>query len=90
MENIINTCSTWTGQLPPIVWGISMVTAAFGMTALIIVLIIWTIVWKGLALWRSARLGHKWWFIVFLIINTVGLLEIIYYFLIAPKYGKKK
>ena len=49
-------------------------------------IVLWTIPWKGIALWKSARLSHKWWFIVLLILNTVGILEIIYIFLIARKY----
>ena len=41
-------------------------------------LLIWSIFWKGLALWRSARMNHKGWFIALLVINTVGIFEIIY------------
>jgi methionyl-tRNA synthetase len=41
-------------------------------------LVIWSLVWKGLALWRSARHGHTAWFVVMLILNTLGILEIIY------------
>jgi len=48
--------------------------------------IVWTLVWKGLALWRSAELGQKYWFIAILIINTLGILEIIYFFFVARKY----
>ncbi len=48
--------------------------------------IIWTLVWKGLALWRSAELRQKYWFVAILIINTLGVLEIIYYFFVARKY----
>lgn len=51
----------------------------------ILFLIIWMTVWKGLALWRSAQRKDVGWFIVFLLFNTVGILEIIYYFLIAKK-----
>jgi len=51
----------------------------------LIPIIIWTIPWKGWALWRSARLGHKWWFIVLLVVNTVGILEIIYLFVVSKK-----
>ncbi|MBI2618293.1 hypothetical protein HYW58_02470 [Candidatus Kaiserbacteria bacterium] len=56
-------------------------------TALIVilVLVIWTTVWKGLALWRAARLGAKWWFIALLIINTAGILEILYLFVFSKK-----
>lgn len=55
------------------------------MLSIIILLIIWTVVLKGLALWRSARLSNKWWFIVFLIINTLGILELLYLFIFSKK-----
>ncbi|MBK5211777.1 MAG: hypothetical protein JJE36_05650 [Coriobacteriia bacterium] len=45
---------------------------------LLYILLIWTVVWKGLALWRSARNKQPAWFIVLLMVNTVGILEIIY------------
>ncbi len=51
----------------------------------IVVLVIWTIIWKGLALWRAAEKRSKPWFIVMLILNTVGILEIIYLFAVAPR-----
>lgn len=56
----------------------------------ILVLALWSIVWKGLALWKSARRGDKWWFIVMLIVNLVGLLEIVYIFLVTPWMDSKK
>lgn len=46
----------------------------------------WSLVWKGIALWKSARLSHKKWFIALLIVNTVGILEIIYIYFVARKY----
>jgi Family of unknown function (DUF5652) len=42
------------------------------------ILIAWTLIWKGIALWHSARNKQKGWFIVLLIVSTVGILEIIY------------
>lgn len=44
----------------------------------IIVLLLWVIVWKALALWQAARRDQKIWFIALLIVNTAGLLEITY------------
>jgi len=41
-------------------------------------LIIWAVVWKGLALWRAARLKQVGWYIALIIINSFGLFEIIY------------
>lgn len=40
--------------------------------------IIWDIIWKGLALWKSARNNHRAWFICIVVFNTVGILPIIY------------
>lgn len=46
----------------------------------IILILIWSLLWKGLALWHSGRRGQIWWFVAFLFINTLGILEIIYLF----------
>lgn len=40
----------------------------------------WSMFWKGLALWKSANKKQLIWFILLLIINTLGLLEITYIF----------
>lgn len=47
---------------------------------IVLLLAIWSIVWKGLALWHSGRRGDARWFVVLLIINSLGILEIIYLF----------
>jgi len=52
----------------------------FGSTFFLLVL--WSIFWKGLALWHSGRRGEPWWFVALLLINTAGVLEIIYLFLV--------
>ena len=52
---------------------------------IILLLAIWTIPWKGYALWLAAKRNQKRWFIVMLILNTVGILEIFYIFKIAKK-----
>ena len=54
--------------------------SGFGPTFFL--LILWSIFWKGLALWHSGRRGQQWWFVAFLFINTAGILEIVYLFLI--------
>jgi len=46
-------------------------------------LTIWTVIWKGLALWKSAQRQEKIWFVVLLIVNTFGLLEILYLFVFS-------
>jgi len=49
--------------------------------------IAWTLFWKGWALWKAARANSKGWFIVLLVINTIGILEIIYIFAVSK--GKR-
>ncbi|OWK26714.1 MAG: hypothetical protein US76_02745 [Parcubacteria group bacterium GW2011_GWA2_38_13b] len=46
---------------------------------------IWTLPWKGIALWKAARGEHRIWFIVLLIANTLALLEILYIFIFSKK-----
>lgn len=53
--------------------------------AILIPLVIWSMVWKGLALWRAARNNQLYWFVGLLLINTAGLVEIGYL-----KWGQKK
>lgn len=55
-----------------------MAGLGFGFIGFIIIIAIWSLVWKGLAMWKSARKGEKVWFVIFLIVNTAGILEIIY------------
>lgn len=51
--------------------------------SLLVVAILWSLLWKGLALWKSAKRGDTWWFVAFLVLNTFGILEIFYLFVIA-------
>ncbi len=44
----------------------------------LLLIIVWSLFWKGLALWRASKDNQRYWFIALLIINTVGILEIIY------------
>jgi hypothetical protein len=50
-----------------------------GLIELIFILV-WSLLWKGVALWIAARKGTKTWFIALLIINTMGILELAYIF----------
>ncbi len=44
----------------------------------LIPLVLWSLFWKALALWHAARRGSVVWFVVLLLLNTVGILDIIY------------
>ncbi|MBN1544490.1 hypothetical protein JW898_03435 [Candidatus Woesearchaeota archaeon] len=64
-----------------------------GMIVLLLILA-WELVWKGIALWKSARHSQMAWFVCILIFNTIGILPIAYvlFFQKTPiiKRSKKK
>ena len=41
-------------------------------------LIIWSITWKAIDIWKAARNRQLGWFLVLFIINSAGLLPILY------------
>jgi hypothetical protein len=51
----------------------------------LVVILVWSLFWKGCALWIAAKNNQKWWFLAILVLNTLGILEIIYIFIIAKK-----
>jgi len=61
-----------------------------GFIPFIFIAVLWSLFWKGWALWLAARRGEKVWFIVFLIVNTLGILEIIYIFFVAKRTDVKE
>jgi hypothetical protein len=52
-------------------------TSPLGIT-LIVVVSLWSVIWKMVALYTAGKHRHKGWFVVLFFINTVGILEIIY------------
>ena len=50
---------------------------------ILVLALIWSLIWKALALWKSARKNHLIWFILLLVVNTLGILEILYIFLLS-------
>lgn len=55
----------------------------------IFLVILWVLPWKGFALWKAARLQHKWWFVALFVINTLAILEILYIFVFSKKLHRK-
>ena len=49
--------------------------------------IVWSMAWKGVALWRAGRNAHLGWFIALFIINSLGILPIIYIFAFSKRKG---
>lgn len=56
-----------------------------GVKIFLALLIIWTLIWKGMALWKAARNSNKAWFVILLVVNTLGILEILYLYIFSKK-----
>lgn len=55
-----------------------------------LIIVIWSLAWKGLALWHAARSGSRPWFVALLVINTLGILEILYLYVFSKKISPIK
>lgn len=57
-------------------------------------ILIWTVAWKAVAAWKAARKGHLIWFVVIFVVNTAGILPILYIFFFQnlkfSKFARKK
>lgn len=58
-----------------------------GFMALFLILVLWDLIWKGIGLWKAARNEEKYWFIAILIINSLGIVPILYIYVFQK--GKK-
>jgi hypothetical protein len=45
---------------------------------ILVLLLVWEIIWKGTALWKAGRNRQLAWFIILLIVQSLGILEILY------------
>lgn len=66
----------------------NLITTLMQNPAVLLAIAAWDLVWKGLALWKSAGKKQKYWFMALLVINSMGILPIIY--LLIDKYYKPK
>jgi uncharacterized membrane protein HdeD (DUF308 family) len=55
------------------------------LNIVLILLALWAIPWKIYAVWLAVKRNQKKWFVVLLLLNTVGILEIFYIFKVAKK-----
>lgn len=62
----------------------------FENQGLLWLIILWTLPWKGVALWKAAKLNDKIWFVVLLVVNTLALLEILYIFIFSKRKKLKE
>ena len=52
---------------------------------ILIILAIWDLAWKGVSLWKASKNNSMPWFIALLVLNTIGILPIIYVFFFSKK-----
>lgn len=45
---------------------------------ILLILFLWSLPWKGIALWKAAKNNQLKWYLVILVISTLGILEIVY------------
>lgn len=62
-----------------------MTYAQPALVALLLFISIWDLCWKGKALWKAAQRKHLGWFVVLLIVNSIGILPIVYLGLFSKK-----
>lgn len=61
------------------------ITSESQIVIFILLLTLWVLPWKGVALWKAAKQGQKIWFVVLLVVNTLAILEILYIFVFSKK-----
>ncbi len=57
---------------------------------LLFVIVVWTLIWKAFSLWKSASKKQPIWFIVLLLVNTLGILEILYIYIFSEMKSNGK
>lgn len=50
----------------------------------------WSLLWTIFATWKAAKKNSKKWFVVLLVLNTAGILEILYIFIFSREKSNNK
>jgi hypothetical protein len=62
----------------------------FWFMPILFLLIPLVIALKGYSLWHAAKRSELWWFIAILVLNTMGILELIYIIFVLKKFTARK
>lgn len=69
--------------------GMFEVFSALSWSVLVIIMF-WELIWKGIALWKCGRNDQPVWFVFILIVNSLGILPIVYLLFFQKKKKHKK
>jgi len=72
------------------IFGAMLGISQTAIMVIFIVIGIWSLAWKGFALWKASKKKSIPWFVVLLVLNTVGILEILYIFVFSKISFKGK
>ena len=68
-----------------------MVSEEMGISLFLFsIMLIWSLVWKLLALWKAAEKKAPLWFVILAMVNTMGILEILYFYIFSEMKPKSK
>ena len=60
-------------------------SSSIGENLIVLVMVIWSIFWKCYSVWTAVKRGDKRWFVALVILNTAGILDMIYIFGVVKK-----
>ncbi len=70
---------------------IAELASELGMASwLLVTILVWTLGWKLVAMWKSAKRNHLVWFMVIAFFNTIGVLPILYIYVFSDLKDFKK
>ena len=71
-------------------WLYTLYTQPQTLILILVILLVWELIWKGISLWYAARHSQQGWFIALLILNTAGILPILYLIFAKPPGNREK
>lgn len=58
-------------------------TSTTSTLMIFVVISIWSLIWKGISMWKASKKNQLPWFIILLVFNTVGILDILYVYVFS-------
>ena len=67
------------------------ITSQLGMSLwILVVILIWDGIWKLISMWKAAQNKSLVWFIILALVNSVGILPILYIYVFSKFSNKPK